>query len=296
MAFMTNKDIHIAVKRNEGVQYLMKHFGFATEEALFEEIRRISPLGAEEFIRKLKNKQKGAAKRKMKSKEKNLAKKATEVAKTAEVEEQPEAAEITETSETTENSSNATLAIIRELEELKKLEAKLSLAVCDLEVLHGAQVATRRQLLEELVEAKKELEKLQEVLASQQRNVTRIYEEYNRCAEEMAKINAERKALQEQLESVRTQITELRKVTLFIYQNGDIEVEEGMPVQIWEEDITLTFNRLIRHSEVGNLTINEVKTVAKLHEMVRAYQAEGISVELFFDSSAVQTFWEAIIA
>lgn len=293
MVFMTNKDIHIAVKRNDGVQYLMKHFGFATEEALFEEIRRISPLGAEEFIRKLKNKQKGAAKRKMKSKEKNLAKKATEVAKTDEVEEQPEAAEITETSKTTEKSSDKTLAIIDELE---TQEAELSLEVCDLEVLHGAQVATRRQLLEELVEAKKELEKLQEVLASQQQNVTRIYEEYNRCAEEMADINTKRKALQEQLESVRTQITELRKVTLFIYQNGDIEVEEGMPVQIWEEDITLTFNRLIRHSEVGNLTINEVKTVAKLHEMVRAYQANSISVELIFDSLAVQTFWEAIIA
>lgn len=281
MAFMTNKDIHIAVKRNDGVQYLMKHFGFATEEALFEEIRRISPLGAEEFIRKLKNKQKGAAKRKMKSKEKNLAEKATEVAETA------------ETSETTENNSNATLAIINELE---KQEAKLSLAVCDLEVLHGAQVATRRQLLEKLVGAKKELKKLQEVLASQQQNVTRIYEEYNRCAEEMADINTKRKALQEQLESVRTQITELKKVTLFIYQNGDIEVEEGMPVQILEEDITLEFNRLIRHSEAGNLTINEVKTVAKLHEMVRVYQAEDISVELFFDSSAVQNFWEAIIA
>lgn len=281
MAFMTNKDIHIALKRNDGVQYLMKHFGFTAEEELFKAIRRISPLGAEEFIRKLKNKQKGAAKRKMKSQEKNLAEKATEVAETA------------ETSETTENNSNATLAIINELE---KQEAKLSLAVCDLEVLHGAQVATRRQLLEKLVGAKKELKKLQEVLASQQQNVTRIYEEYNRCAEEMADINTKRKALQEQLESVRTQITELKKVTLFIYQNGDIEVEEGMPVQILEEDITLEFNRLIRHSEAGNLTINEVKTVAKLHEMVRVYQAEDISVELFFDSSAVQNFWEAIIA
>lgn len=288
MAFMTNKDIHIAIKRNDGVQDLMERFGFATEEALFEEIRRISPLGAEEFMRKLKKNKKKATKRR-----KNPTEKATEVAEIAEVAEQPEVAETAETSETTENSSNATLAIINELE---TQESKLSLAVCDLEVLHGAQVAIRRQLLEELVGAKKELEKLQEVLASQQQNVTRIYEEYNRCAEEMADINTKRKDLQEQLESVRTQITELRKVTLFIYQNGDIEVEEGMPVQIWEEDITLEFNRLICHSDAGNLTINEVKTVAKLHEMVRAYQAEDISVELFFDSSAVQTFWEAIIA
>lgn len=282
MAFMTNKDIHIALKRNDGVQYLMKHFGFTTEEELFKAIRRISPLGAEDFIRKLKKQRKAR---------KNM--KEFQVVEPAEVAETVETAEPAEVVETTENSCDEISVIIKEL---KKQEKELSSDVCALEGVHKSLANKRRGLMEQLAEAKSALEELLKELSLQKQNVANIYTEYNLCAEEMARVNEQRKNLKEQLESVRTQITELKKVTLFIYQNGDIEIEEGKPVQISNEEVISTFNHLICYPEAGTLTVNEIRAVAKLREMVKAYQANEILVELFFDSLAVQAFWETIIA
>ena len=48
---MTSKDLHIAVKRNDGVEYLLSRFEILDEETLFETVRKIVPAKAEEFIK-----------------------------------------------------------------------------------------------------------------------------------------------------------------------------------------------------------------------------------------------------
>ena len=55
---MTTKDLHIAIKRNDGMEYLLSKFAFSEETELFETIRKIVPVKAEEFIKILKKKQK----------------------------------------------------------------------------------------------------------------------------------------------------------------------------------------------------------------------------------------------
>ena len=53
---MTTKDLHIAIKRNDGMEYLLSKFAFSEETELFEAIRKIVPVKAEEFIKILKKK------------------------------------------------------------------------------------------------------------------------------------------------------------------------------------------------------------------------------------------------
>jgi len=55
---LTTRDIHIAVKKNDGINYLLNRFSFGTEDLLFQAIRKVSPSNAESFIKDLKKKQK----------------------------------------------------------------------------------------------------------------------------------------------------------------------------------------------------------------------------------------------
>ena len=54
---LTSKDLHIAIKRNDGMEYLLNKFSFREECELFEAIRKIVPAKSEEFIKILKKKQ-----------------------------------------------------------------------------------------------------------------------------------------------------------------------------------------------------------------------------------------------
>ena len=63
MTVMKSKDIHIALKRNDGISYLMERFEFSQKEELFEAIRKVTPSGAENLIRKLEKKQKRCERR-----------------------------------------------------------------------------------------------------------------------------------------------------------------------------------------------------------------------------------------
>lgn len=58
MKVMKSKDIHFAVKKDDGISYLMERFGFQEKDDLFDAIRRVTPSGAEELIRRLEKKEK----------------------------------------------------------------------------------------------------------------------------------------------------------------------------------------------------------------------------------------------
>ena len=60
---MTSKDFHLAVKREDGIDYLMTRFYFTTEEDLFKAMRRIDPTYAEGHIKELKKKRRWIRKR-----------------------------------------------------------------------------------------------------------------------------------------------------------------------------------------------------------------------------------------
>mgnify|MGYP000277985883 CR=1 FL=1 len=53
---MNSKDVHVALKRDDSKEYLMAKFGFQNEEELYDAVRKISPAGAEEMIRRISKK------------------------------------------------------------------------------------------------------------------------------------------------------------------------------------------------------------------------------------------------
>lgn len=291
MTVMKSKDIHIALKRDDGINYLMERFEFSQKEELFEAIRKVTPSGAEELIRKLEKKQKRSGRRDKANASSELTDE--EIAQT---EEQPvqdlEDVVDTEEFEQEEQSMNKTL----NLEQLKAQEQELSAEVCCLEGKHKELVSKRRDLVGTLDRAQRALKELRRILHEQEVNVTNLYDQYIECANEMEVINQERRTCKELLEDTRKQIADLQKITILIYQNGHIEVENAEIPTISNEEIISELGKLICMPEAGEITINELKAIAKLQKMVRFYEDNGNALELVFDSSNVQVFWETVIA
>lgn len=129
----------------------------------------------------------------------------------------------------------------------------------------------------------------------QEKNVTNLYDQYLKCADEMDALNKERRACKELLEDTRRQIVDLKKITILVYQNGRIEVENAEIPCISDEEIISELGKLICMPEAGEITINELKIVARLQKMVRFYEDNDNAFELVFDSDKVQSFWETVV-
>lgn len=298
MTIMKSKDIHIAIKREDGISYLMERFDFSQKEKLFEAIRKVTPSSAEELIRKLEKKQKRNGRQDKAIASSELTEE--EVTKSEEhpVQNLKDVVDMSDTKEKTgeEFGQEQSMSKILDIEQLKAQEQELSAEVCRLEGKHKELVSKRRDFVKALKRAERALCELRRILHEQERNVTNLYDQYNECDDEMEAINQERRAYKELLEDTRKQIADFQKITILIYQDGHIEVENAEIPTISDEEIISELGNLICMPETGEITINELKNIAKLKKMVKFYEDNGNAFELVFDSDKVQSFWETVIA
>lgn len=272
MANMTAKDLHVARKRPDGIKYLMDKFGYSSEEELFEAIPKASPGNAQFFIRSLKKLQKV-----------NNKKADNEVHESICVEDL----------ETDENQEVEVVSSIRkqDLECLLAEEQELSQKICSIEGEHKELVSRRRDITFRLGRAKNALGELRRLLKYQEENVTNLFSEYEQCANKMFELNKERKDYQSWLDNVRNTIAALKKVTVFVYEDGTIEIENAETSELPDGEFLAEFNELVSLSEVEDLTIKEIKIIAKLRMVVKSLDGE---TELVIDNPKIQSVWEKL--
>ena len=81
-----------------------------------------------------------------------------------------------------------------------------------------------------------------------------------------------------------------------VYRNGEIEVENAEIPSISEAEVEEEVKRLVCKPEADDLKSKELKTIAKLLQIVKVYKAEMCPYGLEFDSTEVQRFWETVTA
>ena len=305
---MTSKDLHIAVKRNDGVEYLLSRFEILDEETLFETVRKIVPAKAEEFIKILKKKQKQLAKKRNKSSDevdtRRMVQSSEEKVETTDpvIQELPKEDEIILQGDEVEDANEAdesetaeeVVSVDETLEQLLEQEKELSSKICSVEVGHKELVTKRKRLVEELGFCQKALKELQRLLGEQESKVTSIYSEYLECASQMEVLNGEKRQYMEQLDEIRNKIENLKKITICVYQNSTIEME-NLPIDYIEESEIATVSRkLYELPEAEELTVKEIKTIARLQIVVNMIERSGYQAEFIFDNTKVQKFWESI--
>ena len=298
MAYIKSRDIRIAVKREDGVDYLMNRFGLSTKEELFECIRRAIPSEADTLIKKFEKKHRQYTNRHENAQNSHEPVVIQSVENTEEqTEEHIEV--VVHTFQELEALQDDTTAIeypVMSVDELRAQEAELSAELCELEGKHKALVSERRGLCEDIAKAKRAIEELFRLANVQNERVQGLLTRYYQCDAEMTDNIATQHVYRELIEETRAQIVESEKIMIFMYQNGTIEVENAEVPQISDDEIFVGFTSLLSNQSAGDLTINELKGVVKLQKMVANYTERGKNYELVFDNAKVQRVWETILA
>ena len=282
----TSKDLHIELKRGKGIEFMMQKYGFKNEQELFEAIRKIMPNGpAEKIINKLnRTSRKGARREKaMDSQEKkNLS--ATNNGQ----------GENEQNNSASETHSSDRKAVEAELQRLSRDEAELSRWLCKLEAEHKSLVQERNTVFDSLRSAKQDCQTLLDRIKTIKAEVESYRKKYEDISKEMSKYNSDIGAAREILQDVRNKMSRLRIISIFIYEDGKIELEGSDNPEILESNINSVFDALIKRPDAEELTIKSVKSLAQLILIVKKLQEVGANFELYFDNSKVQDYYNLI--
>lgn len=310
------KALHVLIKRGCTSSELMEKFGLSDEKQLFERIHQISPVGALDFISQIRKNNKSARRR-----ERKEANKLVEVQQdlpkvensteevTATVFEETSSDVIQEVQPVEDNSSNKEVQPIEDnssiqntsishLEELQEKETLLSQDIISDEEAHKEMVARRREINLSFKKVKNALSELQRLLKLNEEKTSALIEEYNDLSTKMRTKSSDIKAKKAILADIREQIDNLKKCVVYVFADGNIEVENASisDVDDDEDEVAERLLTLVQYAEAEELTIKDLKTIAKLELMVAELIADGINYELFFDSETVQKFYETVTA
>ena len=298
---MTSKDLHIAIKKGHGVQYMMERHHFSDEESLFDAIRGLTPSGAPDFINSLKKNQKKLDK---KARRNSMAEGDTEVSdeeipnivpeeelnvqsfeeQTVENREESDAEEHDAEEENDFPQFN--------LEQLQADEKELSEILCGLERDHKKMVAERVECRKGFQRSLKAMFELQRILEAQQEIVATNYQKYLELDHNMRRNNKERAEYTQLIEMVRFQIEEFTKITILVEENGVIGVDNAKIPSISDESLNEGMTKLISFPDAEEFTIKQLKTIAKVRLMVEALKEEGCKIEVMFEDTSLQDFYE----
>lgn len=314
MKNMTAKDLHIAVKNQATEEDLMIRYGINSSEELYDLMSKVSPGNLEHFKREIKKNQKSRS-RKESRKEAAVLEQQKEDTEQIRVATQEGFMNQTESTNSEnlpgQNSADENVKIGKtivegvtveepindepklSLEELLEEEKFLSDNCVALEKEHKELISARREDVKMLANIKKTLEELKRLLQANQNRLTTVLEDYNSKAEQMIRVNSEISACKEMLADTRAQLEEAKKLKISVFSDGTIECENGELQYPSEAEVSQVFSTIILLAAAEELTVKQIKTVAKLVLTVKKIDKK---YELEFDSDSVQKFYEAAIA
>lgn len=292
---MKYKDLVIALKRGVTSKELMERYEFKSEEELQAWIKKISPVKYPELFRQLRRNDKRTV-TSGESSSKNVIELAAEML--AEIELAASAEENVETEVKAEQDVKPEAEVevktqevleISELEQLQKDESEISSILCTLEDKHKTCVQERRQIVGILINKKQELEILLQKVKESEKTVTEKYEIYTRLAGKMQNLDGEIQSYRVFLQQIRGRIEELKKVIILVSKDS-IELENQELPKISFEEMNVELEKLLKMEEADELTLKELKTLAKLFLIVRTFD----KYEVCFDSSKMEDIFKKL--
>jgi len=281
---MSVKDLIISLKHGATTQKLMERYQFQTEEALYSWIKHISPVKYSKFLHQIKQNDKQIAS--SVSSTKNVVEIAAEMLAEIDAAALEEAEYETEVkveqnviTEKEMEAKNEQVPQVSELEQLQKDENEMAALICILEGKHKACVQERREIVVTLNHKKQELETLLQKIKECEQVVTVKYENYTKLASEMQNLDSDIHTYRAFLQEIRGRIEELKQV-LILVSRDNVEIENHELPQIALEEVNAEFEKLLKIEDAEELTLKEIKTLAKLLLVVRNFD----KYEVLFDN------------
>lgn len=189
-----------------------------------------------------------------------------------------------------ETSERSEKSVEDEVLELKCKEQDLTEQILTLEAERKRLNQQNLELKKRRLKGKQELEELQSKLKNVLEECERDYNEYQRICSNREKVNSEISSKLDERERVRTEISEKEVINVFVYDSGEIEVNEvPYVVEKWQE----SFHKIIDRTELEPLSLGQVKILSKALTL-RQSSEKAQKLQFVFESESVDEVFKKL--
>ena len=293
MKQLNAKAIRLFVKRHTTISEITSKYGISEEE-LFHAIQKFFSQHAE-------------ANRIWNQLQKNSTKKAVPKEPSSDI-----ATEHNEQEHTTLNlssedepSDSASLQLeedakssVSTLPQLEDEATRMSHELMQLESKHKACTQELLEARKELLQLNEELEQMKLAVQKYEETISGILEKVQLTCSERAEINAMRREMSANLSLLRAKIFDLKKVTIFVYEDGTIDVENGEVPAVNSEALNQKFGELVLQPQAleFSVTLKEINSIAALLLWTEHFESSSIPYEVVFDRDPVKDFYNMVKA
>ena len=259
---LTTKAVHIAIKKNEGLEAFKRQYGYESDEEVYRSLRRIASAGADDLFRKLKKSGPGQKKQKD-----------TTCSSTLQKEEENEE-DLFEKLKQREQEIEAQTPPLEK--KLKGLECRIKISESELKEREGRYEELKKKILKE-------------------------EDEMNILSVRLLEIEKSKANVEEKLAKLKMALAEVRKelmkheiLQIWVFESGEIELENNKElIDVPAERSQDVFDRLILKDEVSNLTIRELKNLSKITVIVEKVKENGRKTQVIFENERAQEVWDS---
>lgn len=271
------------LKRGYGTSYFLKSFNVSEDEFFNHLKKNFSSKAYASMCKRIKNNEKSSKKFGFKSSKHtpvDISDNESSVATKSNTE--------TETVEV-ENS-------ISYLDALKEKEQTLSDIIRSEEAEHSKLISRRAALKFQFQNQQTQLRELTRTIEALRDNFETTFAKWEKTGADMHAITESISAKKSLLEDIRSEIIALQKISIFAYANGEIEFENvgDFDTTTDSSNESEVFNKLIQDKAVENLTIKNIRQLAKLILIVEKLKSKHISFELTFEDNSSQEVFNSI--
>lgn len=293
MKQLTAKAIRLFVKRHTTISEITSKYGISEEE-LFHAIQKFFSQHAE-------------ANRIWNQLQKNSTKKAVPKEPSSDI-----ATEHNEQEHTTLNlssedepSDSASLQLEEDakssvsiLPQLEDEATRMSHELMQLESKHKACTQKLLNSKKELLQLNEALEQMKQIVQEHKEALDEMLKGVQLTCSERAEINALQREMSANLSLLRAKIFDLKKVTIFVYEDGTIDVENGEVPAVNSEALNQKFGELVLQPQAleFSVTLKEINSIAALLLWTEHFESSSIPYEVVFDRDPVRDFYNMVKA
>ena len=299
---LTPKEIKIAIKRGETISELQERFGLISEQEVLDIIGKTFKNGTTAIIKQLKRNEK-LQKRGHASLEKNQS---MELSEQDKLENISGVEEEFLTDNLMENVDTDATAVETEtiFEQLQADEKEYSRLLLELEQKHKACVQNRRQIVERLQTVNAKCSELLKEVERMETELGKLKSSYDDVTLEMLDYTSDISATKKLLSDLRKQIAEAQKISIFVYKNGDVELEQVSSGEKVEKSLKeligefhqdeMEFTKLVGQPMAEEMTVTQLRIIINVQTMARSFEEQGISYKFIFEDEKLQRFYDSI--
>ena len=127
---------------------------------------------------------------------------------------------------------------------------------------------------------------------------------YDDVTLEMLDYTSDISATKKLLSDLRKQIAEAQKISIFVYKNGDVELEQVSSGEKVEKSLKeligefhqdeMEFTKLVGQPMAEEMTVTQLRIIINVQTMARSFEEQGISHKFIFEDEKLQRFYDSI--